>query len=92
MHSYGQNKECFADQLLCEYLVNPIGIDAIHPRFKWKINDQRQGALQQAYKITVGIDSSSVAKGFGSVWNPEKEESSTLLTPYQGKELLPFTK
>ena len=41
---------CFPEQLQCEYLVNPIGIDEEKPRLKWRINDQREGAVQQAYK------------------------------------------
>lgn len=37
--------------LTCEYLVNPIGIDASRPRLSWKSGDARAGARQTAYQI-----------------------------------------
>jgi len=30
--------------LRCEYLQNPLGIDAVQPRFTWRLADERQGA------------------------------------------------
>ncbi|RYZ96652.1 MAG: hypothetical protein EOP47_23460, partial [Sphingobacteriaceae bacterium] len=37
--------------LKCEYLVNPIGIDAPTPRLTWLLNDNREGAVQKAYSV-----------------------------------------
>ena len=84
--------KCIPEQLVCEYLVNPIGVDNEHPRLKWKITDQRQGAVQNAYKITVGIDSSEVLNGSGNMWNSGKVVGEKILVSYQGKPLQPFTK
>ena len=83
--------QCFPEQLKCEYLVNPLGIDTAYPRLKWKINDQRKGAFQQAYKIIVGTDSTAVSVGNGELWNPEKEMSDAMLVSYEGRALKPFT-
>ncbi|TSJ37216.1 Bacterial alpha-L-rhamnosidase [Mucilaginibacter corticis] len=80
------------DGLKCEYLVNPLGIDAIHPRFTWMMNDTRNGALQTAYEVFVGTDSAAVANSEGSVWDSNKTESSSSLVTYNGKTLQPFTK
>ena len=78
--------------LKCEYLVNPIGIDAASPRFHWQMQDNRQGALQTAYQVIVGTDSVPVATGKGNCWDSGKVSGSNMLVSYQGKALLPFTK
>jgi len=87
-----KTEDCLPVELLCEYLVNPIGVDSEYPRLKWKINDPRQGAFQFAYKIIVGTDSAGVLNGIGNVWNTGKVISDTILVSYQGKSLQPFTK
>ena len=56
-----QTNEISVYDLKSEYLVNPIGLDVETPRLTWKIKDQRRGAIQKAYKISVGTDSSKVA-------------------------------
>jgi alpha-L-rhamnosidase len=84
--------ECLPEQLVCEYMVNPVGIDEAHPRLKWKIGDLRQGAKQHAYKINVGTDSLALSGGSGNMWNPQKEVSQSMLVSYQGEPLQPFTK
>jgi alpha-L-rhamnosidase len=78
--------------LRCEHLVNPLGVDAPHPRLGWMLADSRQGAKQTAYQIFVGTDSAAVSSGKGGTWVTAKIISSNILTTYQGKPLQPFTK
>lgn len=84
--------QCAPVELQCEYLVNPIGIDAANPRLRWRMNDQRQGALQKAYRIVIGTDSVTVMHGIGAIWDTKKTKSGEMLATYQGKPLTPFTK
>ena len=42
------------DKLICEYLVNPIGLDVRQPRLSWQVSAQHRGAEQTAYHIRVG--------------------------------------
>ena len=51
------NTPCQLRALQCEYLVNPLGIDAPSPRFTWQLADARQGAKQKAYQVLVSTDS-----------------------------------
>jgi alpha-L-rhamnosidase len=76
--------------LQCEYLTNPLGIDAMHPRFTWLQVDERLGARQTAYQLTVATDSAELQKM--AVWQLAKTIGSTNLVTYQGKPLQPFTK
>ncbi len=78
--------------LQCEHLTNPIGIDSRYPRLSWLLVDERQGAAQTAYQISVGTDSISVINGKSNIWQTTKVVSSTSLVSYQGKPLQPFTK
>ena len=78
--------------LQSEHLVNPIGIDSRHPRLSWLLADERQGAAQTAYQISVGTDSMSVINGKSDSWQTAKVVSSANLVSYQGKPLQPFTK
>jgi len=84
--------QCYPEQLQCEYLVNPIGIDEANPRLKWRINDRRRGATQQAYTIYVGTDSADVLNGKGNMWDSQKVIGEDMLVSYQGKPLEPFIK
>ena len=78
--------------LKCEYLTNPIGIDATSPRFIWQLKDGRLGAIQSAYQIFIGTDSLEVKSEKGNVWQTAKINSPINLLTYQGKALQPFTK
>ncbi|MEL7587424.1 MAG: family 78 glycoside hydrolase catalytic domain [Prolixibacteraceae bacterium] len=89
---FSQSALCKPDDLRCEYLVNPLGVDVPHPRFCWKLDDGRYEAVQTAWKIVVGTDSAAVASGVGNFWDSGKVESDNILAGYAGKELLPFTR
>ncbi|MDR1331482.1 MAG: alpha-rhamnosidase, partial [Tannerella sp.] len=81
-----------ATNLQCEYLVNPLGMDVVAPRFTWQLDDDRHGAAQTAYRIVVGTDSAAVARGTGDMWDTQKMASNRILTTYAGKSLAPFTR
>ncbi|WP_432714668.1 glycoside hydrolase family 78 protein [Pedobacter sp.] len=78
--------------LQCEHLISPIGVDVSHPRLSWKMDDQRLGAKQTAYRIYVGNDSSMVKAKTGNSWDSQKINAATSLITYQGNALRPFTK
>ena len=80
------------DNLRCEYLTNPLGIDVPSPRLTWLLDDARYGAIQNAYRIIVGTDSATVARGQGNTWDTQKVQSDKMLVSFQGQGLQPFTK
>lgn len=79
-------------ELRCEYLTNPLGLDAARPRLTWRLNDDRRGAGQTAYQLAVGTDSLAVSLGKGSEWTSGKVQSDGQLITYAGKPLRPFTR
>ncbi|GBU07325.1 alpha-rhamnosidase [Bacteroidales bacterium] len=82
---------CYPENLSCEYLTNPLGMDSPNPRLSWMIKDGRQGSLQTAYRIVVGSDSIQVLNGKADCWDSQKINSDRILTSYEGKKLSPFT-
>ena len=72
--------------LLCEYIENPLGIDAKNPRLSWKIFDKRPAATQSAYQLAVNTASGK------EIWNSGKIASGKSLIPYEGRALEPFTR
>ncbi len=87
----GQKPLCLPVNLRCEYLVRPIGIDAT-PRLSWFIDDNRFGANQQAYRIMLSTDSSSLAAGKAGVWDSGQVSSDRMLVNYSGNPLERFTR
>jgi alpha-L-rhamnosidase len=62
--------------LKCEYLVNPLGIDALQPRLSWVLRDPHRGAAQTAYQIVVSTDTVLLKEGKADVWNSGIVKSS----------------
>ncbi|MES2378807.1 MAG: glycoside hydrolase family 78 protein [Bacteroidota bacterium] len=80
------------DDLKTDYLVNPLGIDAVHPRLSWLMNAGNRGARQTGYQILVGTDSAALAKGVAPIWKTAKVLSDANRVVYGGKVLQPYTK
>lgn len=91
-HAGVKDPEMQSARLKCEHLINPIGIDAVHPRLSWIITDVRKGAKQTAYRILIGPDSSALNREQGNMWDSGKLNSDVSLVAYQGTALQPFTK
>ncbi len=78
--------------LKCECLVNPLGIDAQHPRLSWYLKDNRQGARQIAYSLYVSTDSAGLIGNKTNVWQTGKVNSDNMRISYHGAHLQTLTK
>ncbi|WP_276359814.1 alpha-L-rhamnosidase [Daejeonella sp. H1SJ63] len=75
------NAQLRVQKLLCENLVNPIGIDALQPRFSWQLSGEGRNLKQTAYELKV-LNSSK------TVWNSGKVSSDqSVFVEYAGKTL-----
>ena len=71
-------------ELVCEYHINPIGIDILKPRLSWKITSTETNVMQSAYEIKV---TDQTAKG-KILWNSGKISSDKSVNiEYGGPEL-----
>jgi alpha-L-rhamnosidase len=77
--------------LRCEYLSEPLGLDARQPRLSWKLkaNDPKQrGQAQTAYRILVAGSKELLARDKGDLWDSgEVKSDQSHLVAYGGKSL-----
>tara|TARA_R110002050_G_scaffold113787_3_gene228864 strand:+ start:7357 stop:10629 length:3273 start_codon:yes stop_codon:yes gene_type:complete len=64
------------ENLRCEYLVKPLGIDILTPRLSWELKSKERGQKQLAYQVLVASDSISLSKNMSDVWDSGKVESN----------------
>jgi alpha-L-rhamnosidase len=79
-----------ATHLRCEYLENPLGIDAIRPRLSWRLESDVRGRKQSAYRILVASSLETLGQEKGDLWDTGRVESDqTIHVVYSGQELAP---
>ncbi len=76
------------DNLRCEHVRNPLGLDVPQPRLSWERNSLRRGDLQIAYQILVAASPARLAQDQGDLWDSGKifSDQQTLVT-YAGAPL-----
>ncbi|WP_147238728.1 glycoside hydrolase family 78 protein [Mucilaginibacter hurinus] len=76
------------ENLTCEYLKDPLGIDVIKPRLSWISSSQTRGFMQHAYRILVSSSINKLNKDAGDIWDSGKIESdSSINIRYNGMPL-----
>ena len=78
-------------QLRCEYLKDPLGIDAPQPRLSWILRADKaaaRGQAQSAYQILVAGNLNELAAGQGNLWNSGQVNSEqSIQVRYAGKAM-----
>src|ERR1700754_441622 len=72
------------DNLICEYKINPISVDAANPRLSWKLITDDRNIQQTAYEIRVGSNAVSLTKAKEVIWTSGKVLSDQSLHVYYG--------
>jgi len=81
------------ENLRCEWLVTPLGVDTKQPVFSWQLRDARFGAKQTAYQINVASSSELLADGKADIWDSGKVQSGRSVgIVYVGTALKPSTR
>jgi alpha-L-rhamnosidase len=76
------------DYLRCEYLVCPLGIDALYPRLSWIVKSDDRGQYQTAYRIIIASNEDLLDDEKGDLWDTGKISSDqTCHIKYKGKSL-----
>ena len=84
----GLNETLSPEYLRCEYLVNPLGIDAVKPRLSWVVKSSSHSQKQTAYQIIVSSSPEKLKKDQGDIWDTKKVSGDeTICLIYNGKPL-----
>lgn len=71
----------------------PLGIGVARPRLSWKLQSDRRGAAQSAYRITAALRPSDLDEPERLLWDSGRRESDeTLLLPWDGPKLQTATR
>jgi hypothetical protein len=74
--------------LRCEYAVNPMGVDALHPRLFWKLESQGRDERQTAYQILAASSTQLLTQDKGDLWDSRRVSSDeSIHIAYAGKPL-----
>lgn len=81
------------ENLRCEYLVNPLGIDVEKPRLSWVLPSGPRGRMQTAWQVLAASSSENLQKNRGDLWDSGKV-SDAQFTPavYAGRALTTGTR
>ncbi|AHG01361.1 alpha-L-rhamnosidase (plasmid) [Halostagnicola larsenii XH-48] len=73
--------------LRTEYASNPIGIDETRPRLCWRVDPERRGAKQTAFRVLVASTPERLEPGVADVWDSGKRRSDRPAVAYDGPAL-----
>ena len=88
LHSFLQPSGLAAEDLRCEYRVDPLGVAVAQPRLSWIVTSRQRGQAQTAYRILVARSERLLDTGTGDLWDSgivPSDQSAQVL--YQGKTL-----
>ncbi len=76
------------EDLRCEYLTRPMGVDTPKPRFSWLLDWPGRGEQQSAYQLLVSTSEQNLAAGRGDAWDSGRVASAeTSQVDYKGQPL-----
>jgi len=76
------------ERLQCEYLDNPLGVDAPQPRLSWVLTSAERGVKQTAYQLLVAGSEAALKQNQADQWDSGKVISEeTAQIRYAGQPL-----
>ena len=82
-------QELKVDELICQYQVNPKGVESLNPNLSWKLKSTQDHVVQTAYQIVVAENRVDLSANTGKIWDSKKIYSNqSIQVKFQGKALL----
>ena len=86
--SVAEAQQLHPEELCCEYLDDPAGIDVPRPRFSWALRSSQRGVSQSAYQVLVATTSKKLESNIGDMWNSGQVDSEeSVNVTYKGDAL-----
>lgn len=74
--------------LRCEEVLNPLGVESLHPRLSWQTVSNGRGWIQGTYHILVASSPQLLARNQGDLWDSgEVRSNESVGITYNGKPL-----
>ncbi|GAB6395179.1 MAG: alpha-L-rhamnosidase/family 78 glycoside hydrolase catalytic domain [Bacteroidales bacterium] len=76
------------ENLRCEYMKDPLGMDIARPRLSWELTSDATNKTQKAYRILVSTEVSALEQDKADAWDSKKTASNaTNQIVYNGQPL-----
>lgn len=72
---------------MCEYAVNPLGIDVLSPRFIWALTGHTENIQQDSFRLIVSTTPEKARDAEGDMFDSGEISSSVCHCDYRGKQL-----
>ena len=83
-------RHTMVEDLRCEYVRNPVGMEVSRPRLSWKIISAANGQRQTAYQIIAATTPGKLNEKDADLWNTGKVVSDqSIQVSYAGKDQHP---
>jgi len=81
------------EEMRCEYLTAPLGLDVTEPRLSWVTRTDQRGWRQTAYQIMVASSRATLDQDKGDVWDSGRVDSDqSMHIAYAGRPLEAMTR
>ncbi|UKM64298.2 glycoside hydrolase family 78 protein [Flavobacteriaceae bacterium GSB9] len=81
-------KDIKLNNLQCEMLNNPLGIDVLNPRLSWQFDTNQVEVEQTAYHILVASSAEKLKNNIADLWDSGKVESNASINIVYNGEVL----
>jgi alpha-L-rhamnosidase len=82
------NSTLHIENLTCEYLNDPLGIDETKPRLSWQLKSDERGQKQTAFQLIVASSPEKLNNSTGDLWDSGKVKTDqSIHVEYNGKPL-----
>ena len=65
-------EDIHATNLRCEYLADPLGVEAAKPRLNWVVKSDQRGQKQTAYQVIVASSRDKLDENTADLWDTGK--------------------
>lgn len=86
--SFRQQENLSLQNLRCELLVNPKGIDVVQPALSWEFDTGLRGVAQTAYQVLVASTKEKLLRNEADLWNSGKVISNQSIHRLYGGKVL----
>ena len=79
--SHSTSEGILVNNLHCEAMNDPLGIDVVRPRLSWALESNQRGQKQTAYHLLVASSLEKLDKNIGDLWDSGKITSEQSQNP-----------
>ena len=86
------SRAAIVENLSCEYVTTPMGIDCPQPLLSWQMKSSSRDASQRAWQVMVASSKELLEADSPDLWDSGRRDGKEIMVTYGGKELQSFSR